>query len=71
LRYAYTPFSLLVIAPEVEMSYPWAEVLWMAFSSVLIFAAVYSVIKRPPIWMVAGLIFFYPVSRSIILDSFH
>ncbi|MHC1740742.1 MAG: glycosyltransferase family 87 protein [Anaerolineaceae bacterium] len=70
VRYAYPPYSLLVILPTVALTYPWAQAYWMAFNIVLIFAAVIAVKKRPPIWLLAGLIFFYPVSRGIILGQF-
>jgi hypothetical protein len=70
LRYAYPPFSLLVILPSVGMAYPWAEAYWMAFNLVSIFIALLVINKRPPLWLLAGLVFFYPVSRGVILGQF-
>lgn len=70
VRFAYPPFSLLAVLPAVRMSYPWAQAYWMAFNLVLVFAAVWKVCKKPSLWILLGLIFFYPVSRGIILGQF-
>jgi Protein of unknown function (DUF2029). len=70
LRYAYPPFSLLVILPSVWMSYPWAQAYWMALNLTLVFIAVLLLKKKPPLWLLAGLIFFYPIARGVILGQF-
>jgi hypothetical protein len=70
VRYAYPPYSLLVIFPSAFFPYPWAQAYWMAFNLVLLFLAVLSQNKRPPVWMIGTLVFFYPVSRGVILGQF-
>jgi hypothetical protein len=70
VRYAYPPFSLLAVFPSAGMTYPWAQAYWMALNLVLIVAAVLVVYKKPPLWLLAGLVFFYPVSRGVILGQF-
>ena len=70
VRYAYPPFSLLAVLPATGMTYPWAQAYWMALNLVLIFVALLAVKKRPPVWLLAGLVFFYPVSRGVILGQF-
>ena len=70
VRYAYPPFSLISILPTAWMNYPWAQAYWMAFNLVLIFVAVLVLCKKPPLWLLAGLVFFYPISRGIILGQF-
>jgi hypothetical protein len=70
VRYAYPPFSLLAVFPSVGFTYPWAQAYWMALNLVLIVVGVLAVYKKPPIWLLAGLIFFYPISRGIILGQF-
>jgi len=52
------------------MTYPWAQSYWVALNIVLIFVAVFYCKKNPPLWFLAGLIFFYPVFRGIILGQF-
>jgi|GEM_PF-817451 len=70
VRYAYPPFSLLAIFPSVAMTYPWAEAYWMALNLVAVVLGVLAVKKKPPVWLLAGLVFFYPVSRGVILGQF-
>lgn len=70
VRYAYPPFSLLAVLPATGMTYPWAQAYWMALNLVLIFIALLAVKKHPPVWLLAGLVFFYPVSRGVILGQF-
>jgi hypothetical protein len=70
LRYVYPPFSLLAVFPSVGFTYPWAQAYWMALNLVLIVIGVLVVTKKPPIWLLAGLVFFYPISRGIILGPF-
>ena len=70
VRYAYPPFSLLAVLPATGMAYPWAQAYWMALNLVLIFVALLTVKKHPPVWLLAGLVFFYPVSRGVILGQF-
>jgi len=70
LRYAYPPFSLLVIFPTVVMSYPWAQASWLTFNLCLITFSVFFLVKKVPLWLLAGLVFFYPISRGVILGQF-
>ena len=70
VRYAYPPFSLLAVLPSVSMTYPWAEAYWMALNLVAVVLGVLVVKKKPPVWLLAGLVFFYPVSRGVILGQF-
>ena len=70
LRYAYPPFSLLVVLPTSFMNYPWAQAYWMAFNILLIFLAIALIWKRQSLWVLIGLLFFYPVSRGIIMGQF-
>jgi hypothetical protein len=70
LKYVYPPFALLVILPSVSMTYAWAQAYWMAFNLVSIFIALLVIKKRPPLWLLASLLFFYPVSRTVILGPF-
>lgn len=68
--YVYPPFSLLAVLPTAWMSYPWAQSYWMAFNLVLLFIGIKVATKKPPLWLFASVIFFYPVSRGIILGQF-
>jgi hypothetical protein len=70
LRYAYPPFGLLAILPAVAMAYPWAQAYWIAFNLVVMILAVRSIKKKPSLWLLAGLVFFYPISRGLILGQF-
>lgn len=70
LRYAYPPFSLLIVLPTIFMSFSWAQAYWMAFNILLIFFAIALVWKRQSLWILVGLPFFYPVSRGFILGQF-
>ena len=70
LAFVYPPFSLLLILPVVNLSYDWAQAYWIAFNLVLVIGATFILFKKPPLWWLASLIFFYPVIRSVILGSF-
>lgn len=70
VAYAYPPSGLLPVFPSVWMTYPWAEAYWWALNVVLLYCAVISFFRKPPAWLLASLIFFYPVSRSLILGPF-
>jgi hypothetical protein len=70
LRFAYPPFSLLILLPTVGMTYAWAQAYWMAFNLALILGAVLVVNKKPSIWLLVGMFFFYPVARGIIMGQF-
>ena len=70
LRYAYPPFGLLPVLPSANLPYPWAQAYWMALNLTVIYLAVIAVTKKTPLWLLAGLVFFYPVSRSVILGQF-
>jgi hypothetical protein len=70
VRYAYPPFSLLAVLPSAGMTYPWAEAYWMALNLVAVVLGVLAVNRKPPVWLLAGLVFFYPVSRGVILGQF-
>lgn len=70
LRFAYPPFSLLPVLPSVTLPYPWAQAYWMALNLVVIYAAILAAAKKAPAWLILGLAFFYPVSRSVILGQF-
>ncbi|MBA4375511.1 MAG: hypothetical protein C0401_04980 [Anaerolinea sp.] len=70
VRYAYPPFSLLSILPSVWFTYDWAQAYWMAFNIILLFFSVAAALRKPKIWIIGLLIFFYPVVRGIILGQF-
>lgn len=70
VAYAYPPSGLLPVFPSSVMPYPWAEAYWMALNIVLLYCAVIAMLRKPPIWLLATLIFFYPISRNMILGSF-
>lgn len=70
LRFAYPPFSLLIILPTVGMPFAWSQAYWMAFNLELILGAVLVVNKKPSIWLLIGMVFFYPISRGVIMGQF-
>jgi hypothetical protein len=70
VRYAYPPYSLLIIFPSAFLTYPWAQAYWMAVNLVLIYSAILSQSKRLPVWWIGTLVFFYPISRGVILGQF-
>lgn len=70
VRYAYPPFSLIVILPSVFTTFAWADAYWMAFNFVALFAAVKFAFPRLPRWVFLSMVFFLPVARSLILGQY-
>lgn len=70
VRYAYPPFSLLVVLPAVWTTFPWANAYWMALNFILLFFAVKFAFPNLPRWALLTLVFFFPIPRTLILGQF-
>ena len=70
VRFAYPPFSLIIILPTVFMSFAWADAYWMAFNFIALFAAVIFAFRTVPRWVLLSMVFFLPISRSLILGQY-
>ncbi len=70
VRYAYPPFSLLVVLPSVLATFAWANAYWMALNFIILFASVKFAFPNLPRWVLITLIFFFPISRGLILGQF-
>jgi hypothetical protein len=70
VRYAYPPFSLIVVLPSVFMTFAWADAYWMALNLVALFTAVAASFRHIPRWVLVSIVFFLPVARSLILGQY-
>lgn len=70
VRFAYPPFSLVVVLPTVLMSFAWADAYWMAFNFIALFAAVIFAFRTVPRWVLLSMVFFLPISRSLVLGQY-
>ncbi len=70
LQYAYPPYGLLLVWPSAYWSYDWAQAYWMALNLVLLFSALRLAFPRLPHWVTAGVLFYYPVARGIVLGQY-
>jgi hypothetical protein len=70
VRYAYPPFSLLIISPAAFTSFAWANAYWMALNFILLFVSVKFAFPNLSRWALVSLVFFFPIIRSLILGQF-